>query len=330
MIEDATRTPAPAAAGAAAPRLGLLIVDKPGGMTSHDVIDIVRRRFRERAAGHLGTLDPAATGLLAVALGPATRCASVWQGGEKTYDAVLRFGIATTTQDMTGEVTGTWPVAIDAAAIRAATSAFTGDVMQVPPMVSAVRVGGERLYRLARRGITVDRDPRPVHVASWDWLAFDLPLARFRVRCSGGTYVRTLAHDLGAALGCGAALESLRRSRSEPFDLARAVTTRELQTLDPEDCWERAGIPLDRALGVLPALALDAAETLTLGCGGAIPLTAARAAALPLGAGPRSIVFRDLGGAALGLGEVAADGGAGTARPQVVFPWVVRDGRPEV
>ena len=317
----AARRPGPA---------GVLIVDKPTGVTSHDVIDVVRRRLREKAAGHLGTLDPMASGLLAVALGAATRCVPVWQRGEKTYEASLRLGVETDTQDTSGEVRAVRPVAATEADLRAAAASQVGERMQVPPMVSAVRVGGERLYRLARRGVEVERAPRPIHVRSWHWLEFDLPRARFRVCCSSGTYVRTLAHDLGASLGCGAALESLRRLSSEPFDLTRCVTVRDLYVLPPEAVWERAGIPLDDALGSLPALTLDETEVRAIGYGAAIALDRERAAAAPLAAGPRSLVLRDGAGRALALGEARPDAaGAGfLAHPQVVFPWAVREGRP--
>ncbi len=308
---------------------GLLIVDKPTGVTSHDVIDVVRRRFREKGAGHLGTLDPAASGLLAVALGAATRCVTVWQGGEKTYEATLRLGVTTKSQDTTGEVVQERPVRVSVDQLRAASRLFDGDLMQVPPMVSALRVGGERLYRLARRGITVEREPRPVHVAAWEWLGFDLPLAMFRVRCSGGTYVRTLAHDLGERLGTGAALHALRRVKSDPFDLSRSVTVRELYELDPEVAWARAGITLDSALESLPALVLDDPGVRAIGHGGVIELDAEYARALPLDGGPRSLVFRDQAGHALALGDVRADGATCRARPHVVFPWAVREGRAE-
>jgi tRNA pseudouridine55 synthase len=310
---------------------GVLIVDKPIGVTSHDVVDVVRRRFREKAAGHLGTLDPGATGLLAVALGAATRCVPVWQGGEKTYEAVVRLGVATTTQDMSGEVVGEWPVTVTEADVRAAALELVGDIMQVPPMVSAVRVGGERLYRLARRGITVDRAARAVRVVTWEWLGFDLPLVTFRVRCSGGTYVRTLANDLGVRLGCGAALAALRRLASKPFDLARSVSLRDLNEQSREEAWARAGIPLDDALLVLPSLVLDAAESRTIGFGRPVQLDAARAAALPLGKGPRSVAFRDVRGHALALGEARPESGTelASARPNVVFPWAVCEGSPE-
>lgn len=316
----------------ALPWSGLLAVDKPAGMTSHDVVERVRRRLQAKGAGHLGTLDPGASGLLLLALGAATRCVPVWQGGEKTYQATLRFGVVTSSQDLQGEVLERFPVDLDEARVRAASRAFVGELEQVPPMVSALKVGGERLYRLARRGEVVERAPRPVRVTEWTWIDFDLPVARFRVRCSGGTYVRTLAHDLGQCLGCGAALEALRRLRSEPFGLERSVTLDDLDRSPAEEVLAAAGIPLDRALDVLPALTLDAAAAGQVGHGQApkFERRAIEAAGVPLGAGPRSVVARDEYGRPLALGEIEADPAhPGRVRlcPHVVFPWAVAPGR---
>jgi tRNA pseudouridine55 synthase len=293
------------------------------------VVERVRRRLSAPGAGHLGTLDPAATGLLLVALGAATRCASVWQGGEKTYQGTLRLGIETDTQDLTGRVLEQRPVDVSEDALRAAAGAMTGEIEQVPPMVSAVRVGGERLYRLARRGEVVERTPRKVRVVSWEWGAVNLPDAGFTVRCSGGTYVRTLVHDLGRRLGCGGALASLRRLRSEPFGLERALTWRELSELGASEAWARAGIPLEVALEGLPHVTVDAAGADAVGHGGAVPLDPADAALVPENAGPRSVVIRAQGGLPLALGEVRRATGEDAPRacPQVVFPWAVREGR---
>jgi tRNA pseudouridine55 synthase len=320
--------PADGARGSAAGLHGLLAIDKPSGVTSHDVVERVRRRFGTQQVGHLGTLDPAATGLLIVALGAATRCAVVWQGGEKTYQGTLRLGVVTDSQDLTGRVLESHPVAVDEAALREGALALLGDIDQVPPMVSAIRVGGERLYRMARRGETVERAPRRVRVESWEWEAFALPDARFRVRCSGGTYVRTLAHDLGRRLGCGASLASLRRLRSEPFGLERALSWRDLNDLTPSESWQRCGIPLAEALSVLPQVTVDEAQADDVGFGRAITLDPAVVAAIPQGAGPRSIVIRGADGDPIALGEIrrCADG-AHEAAPHVVFPWTVREGR---
>jgi tRNA pseudouridine55 synthase len=303
-------------------------VDKPAGVTSHDVVDRVRRRLHARGAGHLGTLDPGASGLLVLVLGAATRCAQVWQAGSKTYEATVRFGVVTSTQDLQGEVLERRDVKLDERQVREAAVALTGEIDQLPPMVSALKVGGQRLHRLARRGVEVERSPRRVTVHSWEWLGFELPEASFRVVVSGGTYVRTLAHDLGARLGPGGALKSLRRLRSEPFGLEGAVGLRELDALAPSEVLARAGVPLTVALRVLPAVTLDAAGADELGFGRrpAVP-----AGAAPLAAGPRSVVFRGPDGEPLALGELEPDPrtpGAARACPHVVFPWAVRQGRP--
>jgi tRNA pseudouridine55 synthase len=308
---------------------GLLAIDKPAGVTSHDVVDKARRRLRIKRVGHLGTLDPGASGLLLLAYGAATRCATVWQGGEKTYEATIRFGVVTSTQDLQGEVLETRSTdGLDEPAVREISRRFVGEQLQVPPMVSALKVGGERLYRIARRGETVDRAARPVRVVEWTWLSIALPEASCRIRCSGGTYVRTLAHDLGQALGTGAALRTLRRLRSEPFGLDRAASLRDLDRLDPAEVLERFGVPLDRALDVLPEVRLDAEDVERVGHGGR-PRLDLPPDALPLGAGPRSIVLRDPTGRALGLGEGVGDAGATRLeiRPHVIFPWAVRSGR---
>jgi len=307
---------------------GLLAIDKPPGVTSHDVVERVRRRLGTPGAGHLGTLDPAATGLLIIALGAATRCVTVWQGGEKTYEGALRLGLVTDTQDLTGRILESHPVTVDEEALRSEARAMVGEIDQLPPMVSALKVRGERLYRLARRGEVVVRAPRRVRVVSWDWGTVAIPEASFRVRCSGGTYLRTLVHDLGQRLGCGAALASLRRLRSEPFGLERALTWRDLNELAPSEAWARSGTPLEEALTALPHVTVDAAGAEAVGHGGTAPIAAAAFA--PPGAGPRSIVIRSADGTPLALGELErAPQGDSSLRacPHVVFPWAVREGR---
>lgn len=310
---------------------GLVLVDKPVGVTSHDVVERVRRRLRDRGAGHLGTLDPGASGLLVVALGAATRCIPIWQGGEKTYEARVRFGVVTDTQDMHGKVLEQRDVALDEAAVREAALAFVGEIDQIPPMVSALKVGGQRLHRLARRGETVERRARRVTVVSWDWTAFEFPEAAFVVRVSGGTYVRTLAHDLGAALGTGAALASLKRLRSEPFSVERAVAMRALDTLRREEVLERFGVGLDEALLPMPTVTLDPARSRFVGFGGQpeVEIGPGGAALEWIGLGPRSVVVRDANGAAIALGELHAGPTEQLARlrPHVVFPWAVRQGQ---
>jgi tRNA pseudouridine55 synthase len=310
-------------------RAGLLVLDKPKGVTSHDVVDRVRRRLRVKSAGHLGTLDPMATGVLLVATGAATRCAPVWQGGDKTYEATIRFGVTTASQDVTGDVLEERPVALDEAAVRAAALELTGAIEQVPPMVSAIKVQGQRLYRLARKGIEVERKPRPITVHGWEWLGFDLPEARVRIACSSGTYVRTLAHDLGQRLGCGAALASLRRTRSEPFGVEQALPLAALDTETADTVWERGGRTLEQALAHLPAVDLDDQGATGIGYGGRPRVAADERLLAALNRGPRSVVIRDPAGRVLALGELTADpaGPDFIACPHVVFPWAVREGR---
>lgn len=302
---------------------GLIALDKPIGVTSHDVVAAVRRRLKVRRAGHLGTLDPAASGLLMVAIGAATRCISMWQGGEKTYDAVIRFGITTTSQDLTGETLATHDASgLTEREVRAAAEALSGEQSQIPPMVSAVHHQGERLYAIARRGETVERAPRPIRVAPWEWQSFDLPEARVRIRCSAGTYVRTLAHDLGDALGCGAALAGLRRLRSEPFTLERSVTLEELGRLTPDQVWEKGGIALSLALRHCPQLRLDDSECALLAHGGRPQRPLDEALAGLIGLGARSLVLCGPDGEPLALGEVRASApGTALICPQTVFPW---------
>lgn len=308
---------------------GLLGVDKPTGITSHDVVERVRRRLRIESAGHLGTLDPGASGLLLIALGPATRLVSALQGGEKTYEARIRFGLVTSTQDLNGEVLSRGGAMPDPAAIREASRAFVGETLQVPPMASAVKVAGERLHRLLRRGVTVERSPRPITVTAWEWLSFDPPDATFRVRCHGGTYVRTLAHDLGQRLGSGAALAALRRLRSEPFGLEHAVTLGRIVNEAPEAWWPDGGFSLEHATAHLPGLALTREEQEEISFGRRPVIAAERGAGIPVAAGPRSIVLRSPEGAVLGLGELAAgDAETRIVCPRALMPWAVRSGRP--
>ncbi len=305
-------------------RAGLLAVDKPAGVTSHDVIDAVRARLRIARAGHLGTLDPGATGLLLVATGPATRAIPALQGGDKTYEGTLRFGVVTTTQDLEGDVIETSDRVPSEADVRRL--ALTGEIEQVPPMVSALKHHGERLYRLARRGTEVERRPRRVHVRAWEWLGFEDAGARFRVVCSGGTYVRTLVHDLGQRLGCGAALEQLRRLRSEPFGLERSIELRELAALDEGVVWDRAGRSLEQALEHMPALTLSAAEVEAVGHGARPVLPGARVVSLPVASGARSIVLVGSDGRVVALGELIAAADAFEVRARVVFPWASAEG----
>ncbi|MDQ3785230.1 MAG: tRNA pseudouridine(55) synthase TruB [Actinomycetota bacterium] len=205
---------------------GVLVVDKPPGMTSHDVVDEVRRRFRTRKVGHAGTLDPNATGVLVCGLGRATRFLSYAQDVPKRYLAHAVFGVTTSSQDASGRVIEERPVVASEHDLAALLPGFTGTVLQVPPMVSAVRHEGERLHVKARRGEEVERQARQIHVYTLGlagWQPGRHPEATLDVGCSAGTYVRTLVHDLGAQLGCGAHLRALRRTEAGGFTLADSV-----------------------------------------------------------------------------------------------------------
>jgi len=204
--------------------VGLAVLDKPAGMTSHDVVAVVRRVLGERRVGHAGTLDPPATGVLLVGAGRATRLLRFLQGTDKAYEGTFALGSTTTTLDATGEVTATFDMAgVAEGDVAAAAAALTGTLAQRPPMVSAVHVGGRRLHELAREGLEVDRTTRPVEVASFDVTALGDGRWRFEVVCSSGTYVRSLVDDLGKALGGGAHLVSLRRTRAGRFGIERAT-----------------------------------------------------------------------------------------------------------
>jgi tRNA pseudouridine55 synthase len=202
---------------------GVVIVDKPAGITSHDAVDRVRKLLGERKAGHTGTLDPMATGVLAVCVGEATKIASFLTGDDKVYEATMRLGVRTDTLDMTGQVLTEQQPRATQADVKAVLAAFTGTITQVPPQYSAVKVRGKALYKWARKGIRVEPPPREVQIREILLQGIELPRVRFTVTCSKGTYVRTLCADMGDRLGCGAALEQLRRTRSGIFRLQDAV-----------------------------------------------------------------------------------------------------------
>ena len=206
---------------------GVLVIDKPAGMTSHDVVDKVRKRLKTRKVGHAGTLDPDATGVLIIGIGRATRFLAYAQDGPKRYLAEARFGASTSTQDSSGEILEKRPVDISREDVERAMKAFVGDIQQVPPMVSAVKVGGEALYKKALRGEEIEREARPVTVYEFelrDFRAGDVVEADLEIRCSSGTFVRTLIHDLGQALGCGAHMSKLRRTQAGGFDESDLVS----------------------------------------------------------------------------------------------------------
>ncbi|MFA7536365.1 MAG: tRNA pseudouridine(55) synthase TruB [Desulfuromonadales bacterium] len=215
---------------------GVLIIDKPADITSHDVVRRLRRLLKIRRIGHAGTLDPMATGVLQVAVGEGTRLVEFLMQGEKTYRAVLRLGETTDTQDAEGKVVERRPVpAFGREEIDAVCRSFTGRIRQIPPMYSALKKNGVSLHRLARQGIEVEREAREIEIRALRILAVDLPLITLEVDCSKGTYIRTLAHDIGAALGPGAHLTALRRLRSGSFTEADSISLDDLEAADPAD-----------------------------------------------------------------------------------------------
>ena len=209
---------------------GVLLVDKAGDMTSHDIVAIARRSLGQKKIGHCGTLDPLATGLLILTLGRGTKIQDLLMAEDKEYVGTLKLGEVTDSQDADGVVTETRPVPdITREQIDAAFAKFKGDFYQMPPMVSAIKKEGVPLYKLARQGKTVEREPRFVHVYGYDIQSVRLPEIDFRVMCSKGFYVRTYAHDIGNDLGCGAHLKALRRTRSGKFSVDNAVTAEQLK-----------------------------------------------------------------------------------------------------
>ena len=209
---------------------GMIVIRKEKGYTSHDVVAKLRGILHMKKIGHTGTLDPDAEGVLPVALGKATRLVDLITDKEKTYEAVMRLGVVTDTQDMSGTVLSqVSELNITEEELRTVIASFVGDYMQVPPMYSALKVNGKKLYELAREGKTVERKARPVHFYEIEILEISLPLVRIRVTCSKGTYIRTLCHDIGEKLGCGAAMETLLRTKVGRFTLDGAITLAEAE-----------------------------------------------------------------------------------------------------
>ncbi len=237
-------------------------MNKPPGRTSHDVVARVRRVLDGAKVGHAGTLDPEATGVLVICLGKATKISSFLMEADKVYEGTGRLGVSTDTQDATGTVLAERPVQVGEEALRALATRFVGRIEQVPPMYSAVKVDGQKLYRLARKGVQVERPARPVTVYELKIGRIALPDFEFSVRCSKGTYVRTLVHDLGEALDCGGHLARLSRARQGPFDLEHALPWEALEAPDAADRVRAARIDVEDALDFLPELTLPGSVTL--------------------------------------------------------------------
>lgn len=233
---------------------GILIIDKPADWTSMDVCAKVRGIFHEKRVGHGGTLDPMATGVLPVFVGQATRGVEFAESGQKEYVVGLRLGLVTDTQDTTGTTLGTRPVTADRGAVEAILPRFLGEQEQIPPMYSAIKINGQKLYELARRGQEVARKPRSITIHALELLEGESADWTVRVRCSKGTYVRTLCHDLGRALGCGGCMSSLRRTRAGSFTLAQAVTMQQVLDFAAGQDPQQLLMPVDAVFAAHPPL----------------------------------------------------------------------------
>ena len=247
---------------------GFIVIDKPAGLTSHDIVARVRRILGQKKAGHTGTLDPFATGVLPVALGEGTKAIPFLDEAVKEYRATMVLGASTDTQDCTGRIEreGDW-TGLSPETVSDVLNSFVGRGKQIPPMYSAVKQGGVPLYRLARKGCEVEREPRDIQIHSISIERMDLPSIDFTVSCSRGTYVRTLAHDMGDRLGCGAHLVELRRTLSGPFDLLRSVTLDELAGLQGRDEAGSMVISPYDVLGHLAQIELTEDEVRKVYCG---------------------------------------------------------------
>ena len=252
---------------------GILLVDKPAGWTSHDVVAKLRGVLGERRMGHSGTLDPMATGLLVVFAGRATRAVSFSENHTKCYEAHLRLGLTTDTQDTTGTVLSRSERAVSRAELEAVLPQFRGDILQVPPMYSALKVDGRKLCDLARAGVTVERAARPVHIFSVEILSIELPRVRMRVCCSKGTYIRTLCHDIGAALGCGGVMSALRRTEVGAYRVSDAHTMDALCAL-PREAAQRLLLPVDSLWPDAAQCTVDARSERLARCGNPFRLCA--------------------------------------------------------
>ena len=222
---------------------GALLIDKPSGPTSHDVVDVIRRHFKVKKVGHCGSLDPNATGLLLIVLGRGTKLSEMLMSDDKVYGGTVKFGETTSSYDSDGELVASLPVPpLTLEHLNEAAAEFVGDQMQTPPMVSAVKKDGVPLYKLARKGMEVEREARLIHVYRFRFSSYLEPLGQFELACTKGTYVRSIAHELGQKLGCGAHLSSLRRLRSGKFDVADATQLEDVMKLTEKEL-ERRVIP---------------------------------------------------------------------------------------
>lgn len=305
---------------------GILVVDKPFGATSFDVVRRVRRASGEKRVGHAGTLDPAATGVLLVLLGQATRITEYLMDMPKTYRATVRLGITTTTYDAEGEMVREADAsAVTEEALRDVFASFVGEIEQAPPAHSAVKVEGERAYHRARRGETVEMKPRPATIYRIDLLRYEPPIAEIEVECARGTYIRSLAHDAGEKLGCGAHLASLVRTRVGPFSLDGAADEEALAAAFEAGNWRELLQPMDCGLMALPAITVEIEDEKDLRHGQAVDISAAAEAAPKTGTagvaqpadGTEARAYAEDGSL---VGIIRFDAESGMWRPRKVFP----------
>jgi len=290
---------------------GVVVVNKPTGWTSHDVVAKMRGIAGTRSVGHLGTLDPIATGVLPVMVGQATRLAQYFDKSEKAYEAVVRFGFATTTYDREGEpTTPKTDVGVTAGQIEGCLAPMRGDIAQMPPPVSAKKIDGVPAYKLARKNLPVDLKPVPVSIYELTLLGVEGDRARLRVRCSAGTYIRSIAHELGLALGCGAHVDALVRTASGSFTLGQARTLEDLQLLKAEGRLHEALLPMAELLPEFPGVFIDDVTTRQVRQGRDFSVSAFRANA---GAGHVKAIGPD--GSLVAIGRIAL--------PHVYHPVVV-------
>ena len=234
---------------------GIINVYKEKGFTSHDVVAKLRGILHQKKIGHTGTLDPEAVGVLPVCLGKATKVCDLLNNKDKTYRAVCRLGVSTDTQDMTGRILQRGDFSrVTQERLKEVLESFIGDQLQVPPMYSALKINGKKLYELAREGKTVERKPRPVHFYQIEILEINLPLVRYRVVCSKGTYIRTLCHDMGEKLGCGAAMESLVRTKVGKFELKDAITLAQAEEAVKSGAIQDKVLGIEEILGEYPRI----------------------------------------------------------------------------
>jgi tRNA pseudouridine55 synthase len=292
--------PRPRARRGCLPIDGVLLLDKPRGMTSNQALQTAKRLLNACKAGHTGSLDPLATGLLPLAFGDATRISQFLLDADKRYRAVLRLGVNTTTFDAEGEVTRERPVRLTPREVQRALEPFVGSIEQVPPMYSAIKIGGATLYKLARAGIEIEREARPVMIHALELVSLEDARLELGVHCSKGTYIRTLAHDLGEALGCGAHIEELRRTAVGGLSVESAVGLEALEQMPDHEARVHRLLPMDAVLGHIPPVHLThlAAQYLRQG----------QAVSARHGLSPGWVRLYEEADTFLGMGEVLDDG----------------------